>query len=77
MSYEELYEQAKKGDAEALENLVECAEVGEAEAQYLLSCLYETDGPLKNEEQSYYWLDMASYNGNQQAKQKLQPTLQG
>lgn len=72
MNIEELYTKASFGDEKALEELIAYAEQGEADAQYLLSCLYEMDGPFKNEEQAYYWLDIASYNGNQQAKQKLQ-----
>ena len=71
MNYEELYMKASKGEENALEELVEYAEQGEADAQYLLSCLYEMDGPMKNEEQADYWLDMAAYNGNECAKQKL------
>lgn len=71
MNYEELYTKASKGDESALEELVDYAEHGEADAQYWLSCLYEMDGPLKNEEQADYWLDIAAFNGNQQAKQKL------
>lgn len=71
MNYEELYTKASKGDESALEELVDYAEHGEADAQYWLSCLYEMDGPLKNEEQADYWLDMAAYNGNKSAKQKL------
>lgn len=71
MNYEELYAKASMGDEIALEELIDCAEQGEADAQYLLSCFYEMDGPLKNEEQADYWLDMADYNGNEKAKQKL------
>ena len=70
MNYEELYIRATKGDEIALEELIDAAEQGEADAQYLLSCLYEQDGPQKNEEQADYWLDMAVYNGHEQAKQK-------
>ena len=71
MNYEELYTKASKGDESALEELVDYAEHGEADAQYWLSCLYEMDGPLNNEEQADYWLDMAAFNGNEKAKKKL------
>lgn len=70
MEYEELNKKASLGDDNALEELIGYAEQGEADAQFLLSCLYEQDGPLKNEEQADYWLDMAVYNGHEQAKQK-------
>ena len=71
MNYEELYKKGTGGNDNALEELIGYAEQGEADAQYWLSCLYEMDGPLKNEEQADYWLEMAGYNGNEQAKQKL------
>ena len=70
MDFNELFKNASMGDEVALEELIDAAEQGEADAQYLLSCLYEQDGPLKNEEQADYWLDMAVYNGHEQAKQK-------
>lgn len=70
MEYEELNKKASLGDENALEELIGYAEQGEADAQFLLSCLYEQDGPLKNEELADYWLDMAVYNGHEQAKQK-------
>lgn len=70
MEYEELNKKASLGDDNALEELIGYAEQGEADAQFLLSCLYEQDGPLKNEELADYWLDMAVYNGHEQAKQK-------
>ena len=69
--YEDLYTKASMGDEIALEELIDYAEQGEADAQYWLSRLYEMDGPLENEEQAYYWLKMADFNGNEQAKQKL------
>lgn len=71
MIYEELYKKASMGDEIALEKLIDCAEQGEADAQYLLSCLYEIDERLKNEEQADYWLEMAAFNGNEKAKKKL------
>ena len=70
MDFNELFKNASMGDEIALEELIDAAEQGEADAQFLLSCLYEQDGPLKNEEQADYWLDMAVYNGHEQAKQK-------
>ena len=74
MSYEELYNKAMNGDADALSRLIEDAEMGEATAQYWLSCQYEAEGPLKDEEQSDYWLDMAVYNGNPMAVEKRKRT---
>ena len=71
MNFNELFENASMGDMIALEELIDAAEQGEADAQYLLSSFYEMDGPLKNEEQADYWLKMAVYNGNQEAKKKL------
>lgn len=70
MDFNELFKKASLGDEIALEELIDAAEQGEADAQFLLSCLYEQDGPQKNEEQADYWLDMAAYNGHEQAKQK-------
>lgn len=70
MNYEEIYSKASKGDENTLKELIAYAEQGEAEAQYLLSCLYEMNGPLKDEEQADYWLNIAVFNGNEQAKQK-------
>lgn len=71
MTIEELYSKVSLGDEKALEELIDYANQGEADAQFLLSCLYENDGPLNDEEQSDYWLEMAAYNGNQEAKKKL------
>ena len=71
MIYEELYKKASNEDNSALEELIDNAEQGDADAQYLLSCLYEMDGSLKNEEQADYWLEMAAFNGNEKAKNKL------
>lgn len=71
MAFEELYSKASKGDENAQKELIDYAEQGEADAQYLLFCLYDMDGPFKNEEQANYWLDMAAYNGSQQAKDKV------
>lgn len=71
MDFNELFKNASMGDEIALEELIDAAEQGDADAQYLLSCLYEQDGPFYNEEQADYWLEMAVYNGNQEAKKKL------
>lgn len=72
MEYSEMYAKAKAGDANALKELTEYAEQGDDKAQYMLACLYEEDGEFQDEAKSYYWLDMAAYNGNwrAQAKQK-------
>lgn len=72
MEYSEIYAKAKAGDANALKELTRYAEQGDDKAQYMLACLYEEEGELQDEAESYYWLDMAAYNGNwrAQAKQK-------
>lgn len=56
MNYEELYNQAMNGDIRAFEELKAGAEVGNPDAQYMLSCLYgNMDSPFYNEKQYDYW----------------------
>ena len=57
MNYGELFNQAINGNAEALEELKADASSGDAEAQYVLSCVYDNpDGPYLDVDLGMYWL---------------------
>lgn len=64
MYYEELYEKACSGNLSALKELKSEAGVGNAEAQYILSCVYDNvTSPFCNVELGMYWLKKsAGYN---------------
>ena len=64
MYYEELYEKANNGDLSALKELESEAGAGNAEAQYVLSCVYDdVTSPFRNVELGMYWLKKSSDYG--------------
>lgn len=57
MNYENLYNQAMNGNADALEALKADAGSGNAQAQFILSCVYDNiDSPFPDESLGMYWL---------------------
>lgn len=57
MNYENLYNQAINGNADALKELKVEAGSGNAHAQFILSCVYDNiDSPFPDESLSIYWL---------------------
>lgn len=64
MNYEEVYNQAMSGNTDALNTLCDIAGSGVAEAQYVLSCVYDNpNSPFRDEDHGMYWLQKsAGYN---------------
>ena len=61
MTYEELYNQAMEGNGDALETLNGQAGSGDAESQYVLSCVYDNiDSPFKDVDLGMYWLQKSA-----------------
>ena len=72
MNYEELYEKAYSGDLSALKELESEAGSGNAEAQYVLSCVYDNvTSPFRNVELGMYWLKKSSDYGYELAVKKI------
>jgi len=72
MDYEELYEKAYSGDVSALEELESEAGSDNAEAQYILYCVYDNvTSPFRNVEQGMYWLKKSSDNGYELAVNRI------
>ena len=72
MNYEELYEKAHSGDLSALKELESEAGSGNAEAQYVLSCVYDNvTSPFRNVELGMYWLKKSSDYGYELAVKKI------
>lgn len=72
MYYEELYEKAYSGDFSALNELENEAGAGNAEAQYVLSCVYDNvTSPFRNVELGMYWLKKSSDYGYELAVKKI------
>lgn len=72
MYYEELYEKAYSGDLSALKELESIAGTGNAEAQYVLSCVYDdVTSPFRNVELGMYWLKKSSNYGYELAVKKI------
>ena len=72
MYYEELYEKAFSGDFSALNELENEAGAGNAEAQYVLSCVYDdVTSPFRNVELGMYWLKKSSDYGYELAVKKI------
>lgn len=72
MYYEELYEKAYSGDLSALKELESEAGTGNAEAQYVLSCVYDdVTSPFRNVELGMYWLKKSSDYGYELAVKKI------
>lgn len=72
MYYEELYEKANNGDLSALKELESEAGAGNAEAQYVLSCVYDdVTSPFRNVELGMYWLKKSSDYGYELAVKKI------
>lgn len=72
MNYEDHYEKACSGDTSALKELDRQAGAGNAEAQYLLSCVYDNvTSPFRNVELGMYWLKKSSDNGYEPATKRI------
>ena len=72
MYYEELYENVCSGDVSALKELESEAGAGNAEAQYVLSCVYDNvTSPFRNVELGMYWLKKSSDNGYEPATKRI------
>ena len=72
MYYEELYEKAYSGDFSALNELENEAGAGNAEAQYVLSCVYDNvTSPFRNVVLGMYWLKKSSDYGYELAVKKI------
>ena len=73
MNYPELYNQAMKGDADALKTMNELAGSGNEEVQYLLSCVYDNpDSPFQDTELGMHWLKTSAGYGYEPARKKMQ-----
>lgn len=69
---EELYNKSLSGDKDAFEELKAVAGNGDAQAQYILSCVYEDSAcPFSSIELSMYWLKKSAENGCDRAKEVL------
>ena len=79
MTNEELYNQAIEGNVNALETLNAQAGSGDAESQYVLSCVYDgIDSPFRDVDLGMYWLQKsAGYNYEPALKriQELSPEV--
>ena len=72
MYYEELYQQAMKGDSDALKTLCEMAGRGDKEAQYVLSCVYDNpESPFMDVELGMYWLQTSAGYEYEPAMKKI------
>lgn len=72
MTYDELYELAMNGNADALEELNAKANSGDDYAQYVISCVYDNiDSPFCNVELGMSWLQKSAGNGNEFAQKKI------
>ena len=68
-----LYEEAIKGVKSALNELKSYAGAGNAQAQYLLSCIYDNpDYPFQNVSLGMYWLKRSAENGSVDARRKIE-----
>lgn len=73
MNYEDLYNQAMSGNSEALEKINADAGSGNAEAQYMLSCVYDSnDSPFKDVDLGVYWLKKSAGYNYEPALKKIQ-----
>lgn len=72
MKYEELYNQAMHGNADALDSLDEMAARGDYEAQYVLSCIYDNVGsPFQDINLGMHWLTTSAGYGYEPAMKKI------
>lgn len=72
MNYEDLYEKVCSGDTSALKELDREAGAGNAEAQYLLSCVYDdVTSPFRDVGLGMYWLKKSSDYGYELAVKKI------
>ena len=72
MNFEDLYNQAMSGDDEALNDLNYFAGSGNAEAQYVLSCVYDNpDSPFVDVDLARYWLQKSAGYKYEPAIKKL------
>lgn len=72
MYYDNLYDQAMNGKADALDALKAEAGSGDAEAQYVLSCVYDNpDSPYEDISLGLYWLKKSAEYEFEPAKKKL------
>lgn len=72
MNYDELYSQAMNGDTVALKELKYDAGRGVAQAQFVLSCVYDnTESPFRNVELAMYWLKTSAGYDYEPAKKKI------
>lgn len=70
--YEELFNQAMSGDVDALEKINNIANSGNAEAQYVLSCVYTNlNSPFKDISLGMYWLRKSADYKYKPAMQKI------
>lgn len=74
MNYEELYERiVSNNDIDAFKEIEAEAGSGNAEAQFVLSCIYDdVTSPFKNIALGMYWLKQSADNGNRFAQEKLE-----
>ena len=72
MNYEDLFQQAMTGSAEALETMNELAAAGNEEVQYLLSCVYDNpDSPFEDVNLGMHWLKTSAGYEYEPAKKKM------
>ena len=72
MYYKELYKKAISGDCSSLKEMEDIAGAGNAETQYILSCVYDdVASPFRNVELGMYWLKKSSDNGYELAVKKI------
>jgi len=72
MNYDELFQQAMSGNADALETLCEMAGSGDEEAQYVLSCVYNNiDSPFRDVDLGIHWLKTSAGYGYIPAMKKM------
>lgn len=78
MVYEGLYTQIMNGSKDAMRELSDYASSGDAEAQYVLSCVYDSaDSPFKNKELAMYWLKKSAGYKYEPAIQKMKTPSAG
>ena len=69
MDYTELYKKAMGGDFYAFDEIKKQADVGNAEAQYLLYCICDNmSGPFRDVERGMTWLKKSAENGHPEAQ---------
>ena len=72
MNFEELYNQAMSGDDEALNELNHYTDSGNAEAQFVLSCVYDNpDSPFVDVNLGMHWLQKSARNKFESAIRKI------